>query len=61
MGGKDVIHLKQLQDSNLEPTEVQKLLKQLADERYAEDVSGSLNSNPDKSSGKLKVCVVPES
>lgn len=61
MGGKDVIHLKQLQDSNLEPTEVQKLLKQLADERYAEDVNGSLNSNPDKSSGKLKVCVVLES
>ncbi|KAM7500768.1 hypothetical protein LguiA_025182 [Lonicera macranthoides] len=54
MGGKDVIHLKQLQESNLEPTEVQKLLKQLADERYAEDVNGSLNSNPDKSSGKLK-------
>ncbi|KAM7506054.1 hypothetical protein LguiB_004958 [Lonicera macranthoides] len=54
MGGKDVIHLKQLQDSNLESTEVQKLLKQLADERFAEDVNGSLNSNPDKSSGKLK-------
>jgi hypothetical protein len=54
MGGKDVIHLKQLQDSNLEPTEVQKLLKQLADDKYAEDVNGSLESNPNTSSAKPK-------
>lgn len=55
MGGKDVIYLKQLQNSNLEPTEVQKLLKQLADERFSEDVNGSLIPDLDKSSGKKKV------
>ncbi|KAL3596448.1 hypothetical protein D5086_008085 [Populus alba] len=27
MGGKDVIHIKQLQNSNLEPPEVQKIVK----------------------------------
>ncbi|XVF27602.1 hypothetical protein REPUB_Repub14bG0122400 [Reevesia pubescens] len=38
MGGKDVIHIKQLQNSNLDPNEVQKTLKQLADERFSENV-----------------------
>lgn len=55
MGGKDVIYLKQLQNSNLQPSEVQKLLKQLADERFSEDVNGSLTPDADKSSGKKKV------
>lgn len=55
MGGKDVIHIKQLQSSNLQPAEVQKLLKQLADERFSEDVTGNLISNPNELSGKLKV------
>lgn len=46
MGGKDVIYLKQLQNSNLEPHEVQNLLKKLADDELSEDayegsVSGS--------------------
>lgn len=54
MGGKDVIHIKQLQSSNLQPTEVQKLLKQLADERFSEDVNGNFISNPIEFSGKLK-------
>ncbi|XP_019175679.1 PREDICTED: MACPF domain-containing protein NSL1 [Ipomoea nil] len=54
MGGKDVIHIKQLHNSNLEPTEVQKLLKQLADERFSNDVNGSLISNTNTSTGKLK-------
>lgn len=57
MGGKDVIHIKQLHNSNLEPTEVQKLLKQLADERFSNDVNGSLISNTNTSTGKLKVTV----
>ncbi|XP_007025556.2 PREDICTED: MACPF domain-containing protein NSL1 [Theobroma cacao] len=39
MGGKDVIHVKQLQNSNLPPNEVQKNLKQLADERFSEGVN----------------------
>lgn len=38
MGGKDVIHIKQLQNSNLQPNDVQKTLKQLADERLSENV-----------------------
>ncbi|WCJ27081.1 MAC/Perforin domain-containing protein [Euphorbia peplus] len=39
MGGKDVTHIKQLQNSNAQPHEVQKLLKQLADERFSEERS----------------------
>lgn len=52
MGGKDVIHVKQLQSSSLQPTEVQKLLKELADKRFSED--GSFASNSNKFSGKQK-------
>lgn len=50
-----MIHLKQLQKSNLQPTEVQKILKQVADQRFSEDVNESLVQNPDKSSGAQKV------
>lgn len=57
MGGKDVIHIKQLQNSNLEPTEVQKLLKQLADERFSEDGNEDLVAKPEISLGKSKVLV----
>ncbi|XP_022878071.1 MACPF domain-containing protein NSL1-like [Olea europaea var. sylvestris] len=53
MGGKDVIHIKQLQSSSLQQTEVQKLLKQLADEKFAE-VNGGLVPKADNSSGKPK-------
>lgn len=55
MGGKDVIHIKQLRNSNLQPSEVQKLLKQLADERYSEDVNRSSLFNPKGLSEKNKV------
>ncbi|CAL9015532.1 unnamed protein product [Prunus brigantina] len=51
MGGKDIVHIKQSQNSTLQPTEVQNLLKQLADERFYEDVTGS---NSDDLSGKMK-------
>lgn len=54
MGGKDVIHIKQLQKSNLLPIEVQRLLKQLADERFSEDVNGSIILDPNELSGQLK-------
>ncbi|KAF3551856.1 hypothetical protein DY000_02008831 [Brassica cretica] len=37
MGGKDVVHMKQLRNSNHEPGEVQKQLKQLGDKRFAVD------------------------
>jgi histone H3/H4 len=49
MGGKDVMHIKQLQKSNLEPPEVQKLLKEYADKRFSGD------ANPAELSGKPKV------
>ncbi|PKI38889.1 hypothetical protein CRG98_040720 [Punica granatum] len=39
MGGKEVVHIKQLQSSSLQPTEVQKSLKQLADQRFSEDAN----------------------
>ncbi|KAL5575370.1 hypothetical protein UlMin_017069 [Ulmus minor] len=52
MGGKDVVQVKQLRNSHLQPCEVQKLLKQLADERFSQDVNGSLP--PSELSGKMK-------
>lgn len=55
MGGKDVIHLKQLKNSNLQPTEVQKVLKQVADQKFSELVDENLVQNPEKSSGTHKV------
>ncbi|KAJ8755657.1 hypothetical protein K2173_022252 [Erythroxylum novogranatense] len=36
MGGKDVIHMKQQHSSNLQPAEVQKRLKEIADKRFAD-------------------------
>ncbi|XP_065879157.1 MACPF domain-containing protein NSL1 [Euphorbia lathyris] len=41
MGGKDVTHIKQLQNSNAQPHEVQKLLKQVADDRFSEERNAS--------------------
>ncbi|CAH2034163.1 unnamed protein product [Thlaspi arvense] len=37
MGGKDVIHMKQMRNSNHEPEEVQKVLKQLGDKMFSVD------------------------
>ncbi|XP_031250364.1 MACPF domain-containing protein NSL1-like [Pistacia vera] len=48
MGGKDVVHVKQLRNSNLLPPEVLKSLKQLADERFSEE------ANPAQVSGNMK-------
>ncbi|KAJ4879890.1 MACPF domain-containing protein NSL1 [Raphanus sativus] len=45
MGGKDVVHMKQLRNSNHEPDEVQKLLKQLGDKRFAVDPVESVSPN----------------
>lgn len=55
MGGKDVIHIKQLQNSTFQPMELQKLVKQLADEKFSEDVNGCQMRNSVKSSEKPKV------
>ncbi|XP_076919900.1 MACPF domain-containing protein NSL1-like [Bidens hawaiensis] len=48
MGGKDVIYLKQLQSSNLEPTEVQNMLKRLADDEFSKCDSEASVSGSDK-------------
>lgn len=49
VGGKDIIHVKQLRNSNLQSHEVLKFLKQVADQRFSEEV------NPFEVPGKLKV------
>ncbi|KAG0458151.1 hypothetical protein HPP92_023308 [Vanilla planifolia] len=41
MGGKDVIHIKQLEESVLEQNDVQNLLKRLADEKFSEEPHSS--------------------
>ncbi|XP_022984562.1 MACPF domain-containing protein At4g24290-like [Cucurbita maxima] len=38
MGGKDVIYMKQQHSSTLQPTEVQKRLKEMADKRFSETI-----------------------
>ncbi|XP_076901652.1 MACPF domain-containing protein NSL1-like [Bidens hawaiensis] len=48
MGGKDVIYQKQLQSSNLEPTEVQNMLKRLADDEFSKCDSEASVSGSDK-------------
>ncbi|KAK7362812.1 hypothetical protein VNO77_04935 [Canavalia gladiata] len=52
MGGKDVIHIKQSKNSDFQQTDLQKLLKQLADERFSEDSNQSSNVNPAEKSRK---------
>ncbi|KAG5010638.1 hypothetical protein AAZX31_07G184500 [Glycine max] len=54
MGGKDVVHIKQTKNSDLQQTEVQKLLKQLADERFSEASNHSSNVNLADKSRKVK-------
>ncbi|KFK44710.1 hypothetical protein AALP_AA1G292900 [Arabis alpina] len=53
MGGKDVIHMKQLRNSNHEPEEVQKLLKSLGDKRFSVVPDESVSPAADYS-GKQK-------
>ncbi|XP_010917939.1 MACPF domain-containing protein NSL1 isoform X1 [Elaeis guineensis] len=54
MGGKDIICIKQQQESVLQQTEVQDLLKRLADERFSEDFCGNFALGADEFSKKLK-------
>ncbi|XP_057948593.1 MACPF domain-containing protein NSL1 [Malania oleifera] len=54
MGGKDVIHVKQQQNSNLQSTEVQKLLKEFADDKFSVDANGSFLLSHKEISGKQK-------
>lgn len=59
MGGKDVLHMKQLRISNMEPFTFLQLLKQLADRKFTEDTDdGSPSLNRIVSSAFPKV---PES
>ncbi|KAL2231394.1 UNVERIFIED_CONTAM: MACPF domain-containing protein [Sesamum indicum] len=44
MGGKDVIYMKQQHSSSLQPADVQKRLKLMADERFLENGQNELNS-----------------
>ena len=42
MGGKDVIYIKQQQESPLQQTEVQTYLKRIADERFSDEFCENL-------------------
>ncbi|KAA0057012.1 MACPF domain-containing protein NSL1 [Cucumis melo var. makuwa] len=53
MGGKDVIFMRQLRESNVEQTDVQKKLKKLADDKFSEDANGGFTSN--SVAAKIKV------
>ncbi|KAJ4768736.1 MACPF domain-containing protein NSL1 [Rhynchospora pubera] len=44
IGGKDVVYLKQLQNSSLSPSEMQNLLKKLADEKFSEYSGGNFTA-----------------
>lgn len=55
MGGKDVVSIKQLQDSALQQTEVQNLLKNLADEKFSEDFNANSLLGDTELSKRLKV------
>lgn len=54
MGGKDVICMRQQKSSNLQPIEVQKRLKEMADKRFP-DVNGQYGMNADEAYEKDKV------
>ncbi|XP_077251046.1 MAC/Perforin domain-containing protein isoform X2 [Tasmannia lanceolata] len=58
MGAKDVIYIKQQQNSILQPTEVQKLLKKLADERFSEHINGSFIVDSDESTKKPQDVII---
>lgn len=47
MGGKDVIYVKQQYSSPIQPTDVQKRLKDVADKRFS-DASGQSVMHPEK-------------
>lgn len=53
MGGKDVIFMRQLRESKVEQTDVQKKLKKLADDKFSEDANGGFTSN--SVAAKIKV------
>lgn len=58
MGGKDVIYIKQQQESPLQQTEVQTYLKRIADERFSDEFCENFLLASDNFPGKLKVVIV---
>lgn len=59
MGGKDVTRIKQLQNSNAQPREIQKLLKNLADERFSEEKTPTELSGISKDEDNLRSKIYP--
>jgi hypothetical protein len=57
MGGKDVIYLKQQHSSTLQPADVQKKLKEMADKRFL-DTNGQFNVASDQVFPNDKVCEI---
>jgi len=55
MGGKDVIYLKQQHSSTLQPADVQKKLKEMADRRFL-DANGHYTIASDQVFPNDKVC-----
>ncbi|XP_072966568.1 MACPF domain-containing protein NSL1 isoform X2 [Typha angustifolia] len=53
MGGKDVISIKQLQESVLQKNDVQNILKKLADENFAKNSTGDINIRADQLQRKI--------
>ncbi|XXG60505.1 hypothetical protein AAC387_Pa04g2398 [Persea americana] len=53
MGGKDVVYVKQQHSSNLQPAEVQKRLKEMADRKF-QDANGQVHMDPEEAFGKDK-------
>ena len=47
MGGKDVIYVKQQHASTLQPADLQKRLKEIADKRFL-DTNGQYNTTPEQ-------------
>lgn len=46
MGGKDVVHMKQLRNSNHEADDVQRQLKHLADKRFSAESNSPVSGSP---------------
>lgn len=57
IGGKDVVYLKQLQNSSLSPSELQNLLKKLADEKFSEDFKGNSSASSSELPRKYNVSI----
>lgn len=55
MGGKDVVYVKQQHSSSLQPADVQKRLKTIADKRFL-DANGQYGVDSEQTYQNDKVC-----